>query len=115
LDPLWWLAEDVRGFPALIVARRGLDLMCGPLLRRGCLAATVLRPGDKADAAHHAVATFARIRNLWLHDALLIATNRVPLKAVLAMLNLVNGEVRLPLTERPNRAETGRAVSWPRS
>ena len=35
LDPLWRPAGDVRASRALIVARHGLDLMCG-LLRRGC-------------------------------------------------------------------------------
>jgi hypothetical protein len=49
LDPLWRLAGDVRNARALIVAEHGLDLMCG-LIRRGCLAATVLRVGDKPDA-----------------------------------------------------------------
>jgi hypothetical protein len=49
LDPLWRLAGDLSNARALIVAEHGLDLMCG-LLRRGCLAATVLRPGDKPDA-----------------------------------------------------------------
>jgi hypothetical protein len=49
LDPLWRLAGDVHNVRALIVAKHGLSLMCG-LVRRGCLAATVLRPGDKPDA-----------------------------------------------------------------
>jgi hypothetical protein len=49
LDPLWRLAGDLSNARTLIVARQGLDLMCG-LIRRGCLAATVLRPGDKPDS-----------------------------------------------------------------
>jgi hypothetical protein len=49
LDPLWRLAGDLCASRALIVADHGLDLMCG-LIRRGCLAATVLRLGDKPDA-----------------------------------------------------------------
>ena len=49
LDPLWRLAGDMCASRALIVADHGLDLMCG-LIRRGCLAATVLRLGDKPDA-----------------------------------------------------------------
>ncbi len=49
LDPLWRLAGDMRNARALIVAKHGLDLMCG-LIRRGCLAATMLRPGEKPDA-----------------------------------------------------------------
>jgi 4-hydroxy-tetrahydrodipicolinate synthase len=42
---------------------------------------------------------FARTRDLLapLHDALFAETNPVPLKAALAMLNLMTGEVRLPL------------------
>jgi hypothetical protein len=49
LDPLWRLAGDMANARVLIVAEHGLDLMCG-LIRRGCLAATVLHPGDKPDA-----------------------------------------------------------------
>jgi hypothetical protein len=50
LDPLWRLAGDLRNVQALIVAEHSLDLMCG-LIRRGCLAATIVRPGDKPEAA----------------------------------------------------------------
>jgi hypothetical protein len=49
LDPLLRLAGDISQTHALIVAEHGLDLMCG-LIRHGCLAATVLRIGDKPDA-----------------------------------------------------------------
>jgi hypothetical protein len=49
LDPLWRLAGDLCHSRTLIVSEHGLDLMCG-LIRRGCLAATVLRLGDKPDA-----------------------------------------------------------------
>jgi hypothetical protein len=49
LDPLCRLAGDLQQAHALIAAEHGLDLMCG-LIRCGCLAATVLRPGDKPDA-----------------------------------------------------------------
>jgi hypothetical protein len=49
LDPLWQLAGDMSNARTLIVAEHGLNLMCG-LIRRGCLAATVLRLGDKPDA-----------------------------------------------------------------
>jgi hypothetical protein len=49
LDPLWRLAGDMENARVLIVAEHALDLMCG-LIRRGCLAATVLHPGDKPDA-----------------------------------------------------------------
>jgi hypothetical protein len=48
LDPLWRLTGDLGNARALIVAEHGLDLMCG-LIRRGCLAATVIRLGDKPD------------------------------------------------------------------
>jgi hypothetical protein len=49
LDPLCRLAGDMGNARALIVAEHGLDLMCG-LIRRGCLAATILRLCDKPDA-----------------------------------------------------------------
>lgn len=49
LDPLWRLTGTMSNARALIVAEHGLNLMCG-LIRRGCPAATVLRPGDKPDA-----------------------------------------------------------------
>ena len=49
LDPLWRLAGDLGNARVLIVAEHGLDLMCG-LIRRGCLAATAIRLGDKPDA-----------------------------------------------------------------
>jgi hypothetical protein len=47
-DALLLLAGELTGTRALIVADHGLDLMCG-LIRRGCLAATTLRIGDKPD------------------------------------------------------------------
>jgi hypothetical protein len=53
-DPLWRLAGDMGNARVLIVAQHGLDLMCG-LIRRGCLAATVLRLGDKPDSADYDV------------------------------------------------------------
>jgi hypothetical protein len=49
LDPLLRLAGNIQNTHALIVAEHGLDLMCG-LIRRGCLAATILRIGDKPDS-----------------------------------------------------------------
>jgi len=60
LDPLWRLAGDMRNARALIVAEHGLDLMCG-LIRRGCLAATVLRLGDKPDADDYDVVFVPRV------------------------------------------------------
>jgi hypothetical protein len=48
LDPLLRLTGPTQNTHALIVAEHGLDLMCG-LIRRGCLAATILRIGDKPD------------------------------------------------------------------
>lgn len=47
-DPLWRLAGDMRNARVLVVAEHGLDLMCG-LIRRGCMATTMLRSGDKPD------------------------------------------------------------------
>jgi hypothetical protein len=52
LDPLLRLAGQLQNTHALIVAAHGLDLMCG-LIRRGCLAATTLRIGDKPDASDY--------------------------------------------------------------
>jgi hypothetical protein len=49
LDPLLRLAGKIQNTHALIVAEHGLGLMCG-LIRRGCLAGTILRIGDKPDA-----------------------------------------------------------------
>jgi hypothetical protein len=49
LDPLLRLAGKIQNTHALIVADHGLGLMCG-LIRRGCLAATILRIGDRPDA-----------------------------------------------------------------
>ena len=46
------LAGKIQHTHALIVAEHGLDLMCG-LIRRGCLAATILRIGDKPDAGDY--------------------------------------------------------------
>lgn len=63
LDPLWQLAGDMRNARVLIVAEHGLDLMCG-LIRRGCMAATVLRPGDKPDADDYDVVVVPRVAAL---------------------------------------------------
>jgi hypothetical protein len=49
LDPLLRLAGDIKTTHTLIIADHALDLMCG-LIRRGCLAATMLRAGDTPDA-----------------------------------------------------------------
>jgi hypothetical protein len=49
LDPLLRLAGDLHTERTLILAERSLDLLCG-LLRRGCVAATAIRPGSKPDA-----------------------------------------------------------------
>jgi hypothetical protein len=52
LDPLLRLAGETRNLHALIIADHGLDLMCG-LIRRGCLAATMLRAGEAPDAGDY--------------------------------------------------------------
>jgi hypothetical protein len=52
LDALLRLAGNIQNTHALIVAEHGLDLMCG-LIRRGCLAATILRIGDKPDTSDY--------------------------------------------------------------
>jgi hypothetical protein len=48
LDPLLRLAGDLKNLRALIIADHGIDLMCG-LIRRGCLAATMLRASEAPD------------------------------------------------------------------
>lgn len=45
---------------ALIVGQHGLDLICG-LIRHGCLAATVLRGGDKPDADDYDIVLIPRM------------------------------------------------------
>src|ERR1700712_3695483 len=67
LDPLWRLAGDLRDARVLIVAEHGLDLMCG-LIRRGCLAATVLRVGEKPDANDYDVVLVPRVMALPSYD-----------------------------------------------
>jgi hypothetical protein len=52
LDPLLRLAGTIQNTHTLILAEHGLGLMCG-LIRRGCLAATILRIGDKPDAGDY--------------------------------------------------------------
>ncbi len=47
-DPLLDFAGPVAGSHALVISPNGLDLMCR-LLRRGCAAATALRPSDRFD------------------------------------------------------------------
>jgi hypothetical protein len=75
LDPLWRLAGDLRHSQALIVARHGLDLMCG-LLRRGCPAATVLRPGDKPDAGDYNLVVVPLVTALSSADAVIRLARR---------------------------------------
>ncbi len=68
------------------------------------LCAALHRSWDEGD-----MTLFARIRDMLapLHDALFAETNPVPLKAALAILNLAENEVRLPLLPASNAtAET---------
>jgi hypothetical protein len=86
------------------VAEHGLDLMCG-LIRRGCLAAAVLRPGDKPDRNDYdllmvpqmaalpspdAVIRLAR-RALAPNGRLLVGTKGQPEAAALARRLRLNG------------------------
>ena len=75
LDPFWQLAGEMRDTKALIVARRGLTLMCG-LLRLGCRAATVLRPGDKPDADDYGLVVVPRVSALASPDAVIRLVRR---------------------------------------
>jgi hypothetical protein len=63
IDPLIRLAGDIRNAHALILAEHGLDLMCG-LIRRGCLAATILRVGDRPDTSDYDVVFVPRVTEL---------------------------------------------------
>ena len=47
-DPLLDFAGPVAGAHALVISSDGLDLLCR-LLRRGCAAATTLRPSERGD------------------------------------------------------------------
>lgn len=49
LEPLLRLAGPLDEVHALVMAERGIDLMCA-LIKRGCLAATAIRPSHKPDA-----------------------------------------------------------------
>jgi hypothetical protein len=86
LDPLWRLAGDMRNTHALIVAEHGLNLMCG-LIRRGCLAATVLRPRDKPDANDYGVVFVPRVAALPSADAVI----RLALRSLGANGRLIAG------------------------
>lgn len=47
-DPLLTFVGCVVGSHALVISRNGLDLMCR-LLRQGCAATAILRPGEHCD------------------------------------------------------------------
>ena len=49
LDPLLRLAGNVAATRAVVIANHGIDLLCA-LIRRGCMAAAAIRPGNKPDA-----------------------------------------------------------------
>jgi 4-hydroxy-tetrahydrodipicolinate synthase len=79
----------------------------------GCISVTANLTPSLCAAMHRAwddgdLATFANIRDLLapLHDALFAETNPVPLKAALAIIDLAESEVRLPLLRatEPTRA-----------
>jgi hypothetical protein len=75
LDPLLRLAGDLQETRALIVADHGLDLMCG-LIRRGCLAATALRIGDKPDAGDYGLVLVPYATAFPSHDDLIRLARR---------------------------------------
>jgi hypothetical protein len=60
LDPLLRLAGELRDTHALIVAEPGVELLCG-LVRRGCLAATILRGGVTPEAGAFDLVLMPRI------------------------------------------------------
>jgi precorrin-6B methylase 2 len=113
LDPLWRLAGDLRDAHALIVAEHGLDLMCG-LLRRGCLAATVLRLGDKPDADDYDVVFVPLVtsadtviklarRSLVPNGRLIAGVSDAKAAVALARHLRLNGFFALRSTHLPNR------------
>jgi hypothetical protein len=75
LDPLWRLAGNRPDLRTLIVAEHGLDLLCG-LIRRGCLAATVLRLGDKPDNKDYDLLIVPQIAALPSPDAVIRLARR---------------------------------------
>ena len=75
LDPLWRLAGDLHNSRALIIAEHGLDLMCG-LIRRGCPAATFLRPGNMPDTSNYDVVFVPLAKALPSSDQLIRVARR---------------------------------------
>lgn len=75
LDSLLAFAGDIGNVRALIVAEHGLDLMCG-LIRRGCLAATILRVGDKPDADDYDLVLVPYVAALASPDAMIQLVRR---------------------------------------
>jgi hypothetical protein len=75
LDPLLRLAGPIQTTHALIVAAHGLDLMCG-LIRRGCLAATTMRVGDKPDAGDYDLVIVPQAAALPSSDAMIRLARR---------------------------------------
>jgi hypothetical protein len=99
LDPLWRLAGDLHNARALIVAEHGLDLMCG-LIRRGCAAATELRPGDKPDAANYNVVFVPQVAALPSFDHVIRLALRSLAPNGRLVLGLQNGREALALARR---------------
>jgi len=115
LDPLLRLAGDLQTVRALVIAERSLDLLCG-LIRRGCLAATAIRPDGKPDAddyglvvASSKAAEFSPDRLIRQIGGALAPTGRVvasipmgrPAAAFIRRLRL-NGFAVLPPVHLPN-------------
>ena len=75
LDPLGRLAGELQNTRTLIVAEHGLDLMCG-LIRRGCVAATIIRPGDKADSDDYNLVFVPQVAALRSLDAVIRLARR---------------------------------------
>ena len=115
LDPLLRLAGELRDTRVLVVAEHGLDLMC-TLIRRGCLAATALRIGDKPDAQDYDLVLVTRAAALSSPDTLIelarraLAPNGRLIAAVtpgtaavaLARRLRLNGFIGLRSTQLPN-------------
>jgi hypothetical protein len=75
LDPLLRLAGDIKTTRTLIIADHGLELMCN-LIRRGCLAATMLRTGDIPDADDYGLVLVPHATTLQSHEEVIRVARR---------------------------------------
>lgn len=99
LDPLLRLTGDMSHARALIVAEHGLDLVCG-LIRLGCQAAAVLRPGGKPDASAYGLLLVPRVTALPSTDAVVRLARRSLTPNGRFIAGVPNGRNAAALTRR---------------